>query len=311
MNLSIRPMTPTERNYSYTQGQEVMAKASCIGHLRADFGSDGEGFYSSWDDHTPALKTDDFKAELNQVINALRFDSAYDGILASRGKMAAYCYGHPESSYGNDREFGFRADTERYAYLLRLNPNRGEYNLYAYCYVREWLDRHLEKAAKGIQFITPEYKELFRIPDGDNIRVITSEGKVLDNPCRFIDETHVEIGGILHPQVLHICQFAELTQHAGSKVIPLRSSLPEKCFACDPDTGETVVITKGADGWESTGQHPPEGMTGQEGADLLNEQSGVTRAQAAAMLAGATQGWASRSADPASYDTQGNPVTAL
>ena len=65
MNLSIRPMTPTERNYSYTQGQEVMAKASCIGHLRADFGSDGEGFYSSWDDHTPALKTDDFKAELN------------------------------------------------------------------------------------------------------------------------------------------------------------------------------------------------------------------------------------------------------
>ena len=256
------------------------------------------------------MKTDEFKAELNQVINNLRQDSAYGGILASRSKMAAYCYGHPESSYGNDREWGFRADTERYAYLLRLNPNPGEYNLYAYCYVREWLDQHMEKAAQGIRFITPDYFDLFWIPDGDNIRISTRDGKVLDHSCRFIDETHFEVGGILHPQVFHICQFAELTQHAGSTVIPLRSSLPEKCFACDPDTGKTVVITRGADGWEPTGQHP-EGMTGQEGADLLNEQSGVTKAQAAAMLAGATQGWASRSADPASYDTQGNPVTAL
>ncbi len=305
MNLSIRPMTPAERKYSYTQSQEIMAKASCIGHLRADFGSDGEGFYSSWDDHYSDLKTDNFKAELNQVINALRFDSAYDGILASRGKMTAYCYGHPESSYGNDRDFGFRADTERYTYLLRLNPNPGEYNLYAYCYVREWLGRHLEKAAQGIQFITPEYKELFRIPDGDEIRITTSDGKVLDRTCRFIDETHVEIKSGVTSQVLHICQFAELTQHAGSKVIPLRSSLPEKCFAASSD--ETVVITRGEAGWKPTGQRP-EGMTGQEGADLLNEQSGVTKAQAAAMLAGATQGWAEPAADPAYYDAQGTPL---
>lgn len=308
MNLTIRPMTQAERRYSYTQSQEIMAKASCIGHLRADFGTDGEGFYSSWDDHCSDLKTDEFKAELNQAIDALRLDSAYGGILASRGKMAAYCYGHPASSYGNDREFGFRADTERYAYMLRLNPNRGEYNLYAYCYVREWLDRYLEKAAQGIRFITPDYSGLFRIPDGDEIRITTSEGKVLDHSCRFIDESHFEVGGILHPQVFHICQFAELTQHAGSKVIPLRSSLPEKCFAAAMDTGGILVITKGADGWEPTGQHPPEGMTGQEGADLLNEEMDVTKAQAAAMLAGAAYGWAEPAADPAYYDAQGTPL---
>ena len=307
MDISIRPMTPAERRYSYTQSWEVMTKSSCIGHLRAYFNQDGGGFYTNWDDHVSALKTDEFKAELNQVIDALRLDNTYGGILTSRGKMGAYCYKHPESGYGNDRDFGFRVDTKRYAYLLRLNPNPGEYNLYAYCYVREWLDRHLEKAAQGIQFITPEYRELFRIPDGDGIRIITSDGKVLDHSCRFIDENHFEVGGILHPQVFHICQFAELTQHAGSKVIPLRSSLPDKCFACDPDTGETVVITKGEAGWKPTGQHP-EGMTGQEGADLLNEQNGVTPAQAAAMLAGATHGWDRPSADPARYDTQGRPL---
>ena len=310
MNLSIRPMTPAERNYAYTQSWQIISQTSCIGHLRADFGS-GKQFYSSWDDHRSDLKTEDFKSELNQVIDALRLDSAYGGILASRGKMASYCYKHPESSYGNDREYGFRADTEKYAYLLRLSPNRGEYNLYTYCYIREWLDRHLEKAAQGIRFITPDYKDLFRIPDGDKIQIITSDGTVLDNTCRYIDETHVEISGSTASQLFHLCQFAELTPHAGSKVIPLRSRLPDRCFAADPDTGEAVIITKGVPGWKPTGQHPPEGMTGQEGADLLNAEIGVTKAQAAAMLAGAAYGWAEPAADPASYDAQGNPVTAL
>ena len=307
MDLSIRPMTPAEREYSYTQSLQITMKTGCIGHLRANFGYSGQEFISGWEDHRSDLKTDDFKSEFNQVIDTLRENSAYDGILASRGKMASYCSKHPESSYGNQREWGFRADTDRYAYMLRLNPNRGEYNLYAYCYVKAHLDRHLEKATKGIRFITPDYSELFRIPDGDKIRITTSDGQVLDRTCRFIDETHIEIDYSSIHQLLHICQFAELTQHAGSKVIPLRSSLPDKCFAADPDTGETVVITKGVTGWKPTGQHP-EGVTGQEGADLLNREMGVTKAQAAAMLAGATQGWASPAADPAYYDAHGTPL---
>ncbi len=36
------------------------------------------------------------------------------------------------------------------------------------------------------------------------------------------------------------------------------------------------------------------GKTSQQTADVLNGDMGVTRAQAAAMLAGATQGWTSR-----------------
>jgi len=46
----------------------------------------------------------------------------------------------------------------------------------------------------------------------------------------------------------------------------------------------------------------------QEGADAINEQIGVTRAQAAAMLAGSMFGWACPGADPANYDEQGKPV---
>lgn len=308
MSLTIRPLTPAERKYTYAQSRQLIGQTGSIGHLRADFG-DGEQFYSTWFDHQEDRKTQEFKNELDNVINSMRLAS--DGILASRSRMAAYCRKHPESRYGPDSsDYGVRADTEQYAYLLRLNPNRGEYNLYAYCYVRESLDRHLKNAEQGIRFITPEYRELFRIPDGDRIRIRTSDGKTLDRTCRYIDETHVEIEYAASSELFHICQYAELTQRAGSTVIPLRSSLPEKCFAVAPGTDEIVIITKGADNWEPAGQRP-EGCSPQEGAEVLNEQMGVTPAQSAAMLAGISQGWASTAADPAAYDAQDKPLAAV
>ena len=42
------------------------------------------------------------------------------------------------------RNFGFRIDTDEYAYMLRLNPNKGEYNAYIYAYDREMLDMFLQ-----------------------------------------------------------------------------------------------------------------------------------------------------------------------
>ena len=308
--MTIRPMTPAERKYSYTQSRQLISQTGCIGHLRADFGS-GEQFYSSWDDHDKSRNTPEFKTEFDSVINALRSDVAYGGILASRGKLGAYCNKHPESRYGPDSsDYGFRVDTEQYAYLLRLNPTPGVYNLYAYCYIREYLDRHLANAEQGIRFITPEYRELFRIPDGDSIRIRTSDGKVLDRTCRYIDETHMEVEYGTDSNLFHICQYAELTQRAGSTVIPLRSSLPEKCFAVAPDSDEIIIVTRGADNWEPAGQRP-EGRTAQEGAAVLNEQMGVTATQSAAMLAGVIHGWAGTAADPASYDAQGHPLAAV
>lgn len=156
MDMTIRPMTPQERLYSYSQSQQITMQTSCIGHLRADMGKDSDEFWSTWDDHRADKKTEEFKAEFDEVINAFRSDESFGGILKSRGALSHYCYSHPESSFGGDgREFGFRADTAQYSYLLRLNPNRGEYNLYCYCYERKWLDRHIKQAEKGIQLYYP------------------------------------------------------------------------------------------------------------------------------------------------------------
>ena len=134
MNMSIRPITPKERAFTYSDEQVIMEQMGCIGYLRADMDSSGKGFYSTWNDFRPDLKTPEFKGEFDAVINALRFDDACSGILKDRDSLAQYCYSHPDTSYGNSREYGIRVDTEDHAYYMRLNPHKGEYNLYCYCY---------------------------------------------------------------------------------------------------------------------------------------------------------------------------------
>ena len=226
MEWNIRPMTPQERLYSYSQSSQIESQTGCIGHLRADFGSTGEGFFSSWTDHCGDLKTPDFKDEFDAVINALRFDSEYGAVLKDLRSLSKYCYSHAEGSYGNDREFGFRADTPSYAFMLRLNPHRGNYNLYCYCFKRDWLDRHLARAARGIRFITPDYREKFRIGDGDSIRITRDDGTTIDRVCRYIDDYHLEVGGV-HGTIYHICEFAEVMERGGSTIIPIPAADPK------------------------------------------------------------------------------------
>ena len=134
MNISIRPIIPGEREFTYSQEQVIMEQMGCIGYLRADMDSSGKGFYSTWNDFRTDLKTPAFKGEFDAVINALRFDDACSGILKDRDSLAQYCYSHPDTSYGNSREYGILVDTEDHAYYMRLNPHKGEYNLYCYCY---------------------------------------------------------------------------------------------------------------------------------------------------------------------------------
>ena len=67
MDFSIRTATPAEQMYSYSQSSQIEGQTGCIGHLRADFDSDGNSFYSSWADHNASLKDQAFKDEFDHV----------------------------------------------------------------------------------------------------------------------------------------------------------------------------------------------------------------------------------------------------
>ena len=209
--IKTRSLTPTEQKYTYAQSMQLEGQTGTIGHLRGDFATTGYGFYTTWFDTRPQWKSDEFKADLDTVINALREDK---GLLHNRYDMSAFARHFPESAIKGNycTEYGFRVDTEKHAFLLRCNLTKGDYNFYCYCYVKEWLDKHIQKAEQGIRFIDPQYKELFRIPDGGKVIVTTSWGEKREYPCRFIDEYHTEVGSNLY----HICEFAERMQKNGA-----------------------------------------------------------------------------------------------
>ena len=128
-----------------------------------------------------------------------------------------------------------------------------------------------------------------------------------DRVCRYIDETHFELGeGSMG--LFHICEFAEKMEASNAQaVIPLRASLPDKCFSYLQSTGELIIITKGEQGYTPTARYG-DGVTPREAVDAANEAMGVTRAQEEAMVAGSMFGWDKPGADPKNYNENGEPI---
>lgn len=299
MDLDMRALTEKEDKYTFSNSMQISMQCGLIGHLRADMDSDGNGFFSSWEDYRKELKTDEFKDEFDKVINSLREEG---DILYNRKSLAKYCYSSPQAKMNNEQDYyGVRVDTQKYAYLCRLNPNKGEYNLYCYCYIKDWLDKHIRSAEKGIRFITPEYKEKFRISDGEKIRITFSDGEVKDRVCRYIDDSHVEVGDDLY----HICEFAERMEQCGATFIPLRSDLPEVCYSILPSTGDVIIIKHGESGYYRSEYSTEDKAFNREFANDRNANLGVSKAQVEAMLAGSMYGWDVPAADPKSYDVNG------
>ena len=299
MDLDMRALTEKEDKYTFSNSMQISMQCGLIGHLRADMDSDGNGFFSSWEDYRKELKTDEFKDEFDKVINSLREEG---DILYNRKSLAKYCHSSPQAKMNNEQDYyGVRVDTEKYAYLCRLNPNKGEYNLYCYCYIKDWLDKHIRSAEKGIRFITPEYKEKFRINDGEKIRITFSDGEVKDRVCRYIDDSHMEVGDDLY----HICEFAERMEQCGATFIPLRSDLPEVCYSILPSTGDVIIIKHGESGYYRCEYSTEDKAFNREFANDRNANLGVSKAQVEAMLAGSIYGWDVPAADPKSYDENG------
>ena len=68
MDIEDRAMTENEDKYSFRQSSQISGQCGLIGYLRADMDTDGNGFFSSWNDWRRDLKTDAFKDEFDRVI---------------------------------------------------------------------------------------------------------------------------------------------------------------------------------------------------------------------------------------------------
>ena len=304
MDMTLRPATPTERLYAYEQCAPLSEQCGNPGYLWSSLDNSGSIFLNSWETFVSSQNTPEFKAEFNTVLDMLRFDERYGHVLKNRAAMIVYCLDHSEGSFRNGFEYAFRADTRGYSYLIRCIPAGEDNHVYIYPYRRDLLDRHMKQAEKGIRFITPDGKEKFRVADGDMVRITTSEGASLDRMARYIDDCHAEIGGSFY----HIQEFAEWMKESNSKVIPLRPGLPERCYAVLPSGDEIIIVKKGESGYYHTDKYGHDRAEALAIVNECNESGGVSKAQAAAMLAGSMFGWEVPAADPKKDVKEGQPI---
>lgn len=68
-----------------------------------------------------------------------------------------------------------------------------------------------------IRFIDSKYRTLFKINDGDKIKIKSDNGEKV-YICRYIDDYHFKIFG--NGRVFHICEFAEQMKRNGTTYEP-------------------------------------------------------------------------------------------
>lgn len=224
--IALVPAPAEEHPFCFSNDSPLFQQAR-IGCLRGDFGYTGKLFYTTWFDENAALKTEAFKSELDDVINALR----ENGMLADRNRMAARCNRFPDAVIKTQwrKEMAFRIETARNIYFMRCIPGKGDYNFYVFCY----------------------------------------------NKAAFMEA---------------------LRQQKG---------LPLVCWSRLRTTNEVIALKYSETGyykWDTSGH---EGISPQQMVDNLNETGSVTKAQVAAMEAGAMFGWHCPASDPRNYDAEG------
>ena len=86
-----------------------------------------------------------------------------------------------------------------------------------------------------------------------------------------------------------------------------KHELPRQCLATLPETGELVTISRHENGYKLSPDSTPDPEANRRIADKSNRSKGMTKAQEAAMLAGALRGWDKPEAKPWNYETDGSP----
>ena len=310
MDVFIRSMLAEEQKYTGALSRQLCNTTGHIGRFCCDFGSCESGSDKVQPNSDAVCEFEGMRIELDGVYDFDRIHDCQDSLLRFRSVIESYVQNHPDSIMnGNEPlKYALRFDIGNFVYLLGrtlLKEDHNYYcNFYCWCFANPAFDRHLKNARRGIRFITPDYKELFRIPDGDQIRIIKQNGETEDFSCRYLDDSRFEMG-FFPTNTYHIYEFAKDMERSGSTVIPLRSSLPEQCYGVLSETGKIIIYKKGESGYYNTDIFTTGKAESLEIVEEHNAMSGISKAQAAAMQTGSMHGWHTPAADPANYDENG------
>ena len=102
----------------------------CIGHIRGDFGKNGDEYWTSfWEHEGNNAAGEDCKEELTALVKALR-----KNLLKSRKAMRKYIQQHSPLilEAGSIMSYGYQVTTEKYGYYIRCTPCPGVYDFYTW-----------------------------------------------------------------------------------------------------------------------------------------------------------------------------------
>lgn len=127
----MRPASADEAADFFVQTPEQDRQMGAIGHVRIDFGMDGDEFWHTWQPRgEESLNSAAFKTELGRVVDWLR-----GSVLKDLRSMSRFCHEHGGEIPGGWRQnYGYVVETEDYGYYLRCSPGQGDYHAYLTCF---------------------------------------------------------------------------------------------------------------------------------------------------------------------------------
>ena len=130
----VRPASVTDAGFFYALTPEDDAAQGAIGHVRIDFGRNGNEWWTTWHPRGPEkLNSPEFRTELNDLVEQLR----QEGMLKDLRSMERFCQTHGgEIEDGWSRSHGYTVKTENYLYCIRCSPVQGDYHCYLSCFDR-------------------------------------------------------------------------------------------------------------------------------------------------------------------------------
>ncbi len=137
MNYELKQIPKDEQRLLFRLEQTDSQYENKVGTLRGDFGRSGDEFHHTWFPHDEKLNTDQFKAELTEVVDELRGESLWP-FLKNREAMQKFCTAFKNcelKGHWIPGTYGIKIETRHYTFYTKCFPSTGDYNFYMCCYL--------------------------------------------------------------------------------------------------------------------------------------------------------------------------------